>query len=210
MRRTRAQRSATRLLVALAVPVLASAATAGASESEVMRATAASEYRGPRDADAPAADSRVPEALIGGIESGRGKAGWHGLEIGMTVAEARELLGGRWRPGRDDLFGWSVRAQWRGFEITLATTGEGEDARVTSLTVSMASSVDVRAMSRELRRRFPDARYRASRHDPEVEEEANPSPGYVWCDGREVYVLLKPGLVWLQTGKACENGRPSS
>lgn len=149
--------------------------------------------------DAPSLDG-----LIGGVECEAGGVAWHGLRIGMTLHEAEELLSSSLSPTRDEFFGWMASTSSRGFGVTLGMSEADRDAAIRSITLTIPEPWDVREMASALKHRYPGIEYRASRHAPELGELDNPTPGYVFCDERKAYILLKPELIWIQLGQAGE------
>ncbi len=138
---------------------------------------------------------RRPDA-VAEIRAAHRSVEWRGVRVGMTVAELTARVGGLGSPG------WG-HPHCPGFETTVESDGDTVDISVsgdrpTDVVTGLSAPLDDRLTKEQivarLERAIPELSYFASRHDPELDEHANPTPMYCLDRGDEdVCVLVKPG-----------------
>lgn len=129
-----------------------------------------------------------------------GRLGWRGLSIGGTRSEIEARLGHplALREAEAPVCGEHFAdVRMGGRVVTLQFSGAGTDAVLDSLFIPTSGTGAVDSLAADLKRRFPQAEYRPSRHRPELGEPENPTPLYVMGPESDLAVLVKPVGIYL-------------
>ena len=126
-----------------------------------------------------------------------GAARWGHLQLGMSQSEVVALVGHPLNLERDDTSGRHARLSFDGQSIVLTFHMAGEDVTLEGITLIRGADDPDRcwapdALAKQVRASFPDAKYRPSRHAPELTESENEFPMFSVGGSDDTVILLKP------------------
>jgi hypothetical protein len=138
----------------------------------------------------------------------RGRLGWGGFSVGMTLKDAERALGKRlpiFETARDEMCGRHiVEVELRRQKLGLEFEGTGEEARLAALWLLLWNPAGGGEMTtleivRALKARFPDLQYVPSPHGAQP-ESVNPKPLYRLAEDALFFVDPATGVYF---GKVC-------
>jgi hypothetical protein len=147
-----------------------------------------------------------PPSPLARLEALDGTLAWNDLALGMSHAAVERVLGRELPlspPGPAACAWRSVDAEVDGTPVHLSFGEREGELKLESLRIELTGARSRDELVRLLKRRVPPVRYQPGRHQPDLAEDEDETPLYVYTENEELGLLLKPDRALFVTRVGC-------